>query len=81
MFLFGEAAPPSPKWWAPWAYACFFGAFAGALTYAAATYMAPLDSDRWFMWSSVVTLWLGAGAMFVRAVFVTLRFLRPRGRT
>jgi hypothetical protein len=81
MFVFGDVAPTSPKWWAPWIYTGFFGGLAAALTYAAATYMAPLDGDRGFVWSFVGMLWLVVAAAFVKAVVVTLRVLRGRGGT
>jgi hypothetical protein len=81
MFIFGDVAPASPKWWAPWIYTCVFGSLAAALTYAAAAHMAPLDRDRGFVWSFVGMLWLVVAAAFVKAVVVTLRALRGRGGT
>ena len=77
MFIFGDVAPASPKWWAPWVYTAFFGGLAGVAT-CASTYMAPLEPYRWFIWTLIGLLWLLVAAGLTKAILVTRRWLDSR---
>jgi TRAP-type C4-dicarboxylate transport system permease small subunit len=82
MFVFGDVAPPSPKWWAPWVYTIVFAAFAGFLTYGSMTYGGPpLDRARSTGegWALIAILWFFVAVRLVQAVIVTARHLRRRG--
>ena len=73
MFVFGDPAPRSPKWWAPWIYTAMFAALAGFLTYGASAHGAR-QGIHVLLW----LLWLATLAMFINAVAVTIRTLSTR---
>jgi TRAP-type C4-dicarboxylate transport system permease small subunit len=79
--VFGDAVPPSPKWWAPWLYTLLFATFAGLLTHGSMTYGPLLDRRGSAVagWSIIALLWLAAIVGFVKSVAVTIRrLLRAR---